>query len=46
MQFAGIISNIHEKFFGISSGIPDPVKGRRVIVEINKQDQAERGREK
>ena len=39
MQFAGIISNIHEKFFANGSGIPDPVKGRRVVVEITTNGQ-------
>ena len=39
MQFAGIISNIHEKFFANGPGIPDPVKGRRVVVEITTNGQ-------
>ena len=39
MQFAGIVSNIHEKFFFNSPGITDPVKGRRVIIEITTNGQ-------
>ena len=39
MQFAGIISNIHEKFFTDDLVIPEPVKGRRVIVEITTNGQ-------
>ena len=39
MQFAGIISNIREKFFAGSPGIPEPVEGRRVVVEITTNGQ-------
>jgi len=39
MQFAGIVSNIHEKFFADVPVIPEPVSGRRVIVEITTNGQ-------
>jgi cellulose synthase/poly-beta-1,6-N-acetylglucosamine synthase-like glycosyltransferase len=39
MQIAGIISNVHERFFTDNHSIPEPVKGRRVVVEITTNGQ-------